>query len=366
MSEIDFFISYTAPDKNWAEWIAWQLEAEDYTCAIQAWDFKPGGDFIEQMRTAIRNSRQTIAVLSPAYLESKFATAEMNAALAQDPDGKLATLLPVMVVPFEPPGMLRARVYIDLAGKSEELARRELVEGVRASRATRTKPAEAILFPAPPSFPEGETASTSIMTSTASKTDVLRILFMAAAAGVPLDLEKEVRLIRSRVSDSPFADCIKLDSRFDVGTEDFLPALNNVCPEVLHFSGNMDGNAILLQTRAGGTRRVSTSALLGLLRTVKDDLRLVVLNACHSSDCASELAELVGCAIGMAGKISDEAAIIFAADFYGAIANGRSVKNAFDQAVASLVFRGTDTANTFEIFCRKGVEASELYLIQKD
>jgi hypothetical protein len=26
----DFFISNTSPDRAWAEWIAWQLEAEGY------------------------------------------------------------------------------------------------------------------------------------------------------------------------------------------------------------------------------------------------------------------------------------------------------------------------------------------------
>jgi hypothetical protein len=35
----DFFISYTAADQAWAEWIAWQLEAEGYTTVLQAWDF---------------------------------------------------------------------------------------------------------------------------------------------------------------------------------------------------------------------------------------------------------------------------------------------------------------------------------------
>lgn len=35
----DFFVSYTSTDRTWAEWIAWQLEAEDYQVVVQAWDF---------------------------------------------------------------------------------------------------------------------------------------------------------------------------------------------------------------------------------------------------------------------------------------------------------------------------------------
>jgi hypothetical protein len=32
----DFFISYTAKDRQWAEWVAWQLESAGFTTDIQA------------------------------------------------------------------------------------------------------------------------------------------------------------------------------------------------------------------------------------------------------------------------------------------------------------------------------------------
>ena len=38
----DFFISYNSADRQWAEWIAWQLEEAGYTTVLQAWDFRPG------------------------------------------------------------------------------------------------------------------------------------------------------------------------------------------------------------------------------------------------------------------------------------------------------------------------------------
>ena len=41
---INFFISYNKADKTWAEWVAWQLEANGYTTVIQAWDFKAGNN----------------------------------------------------------------------------------------------------------------------------------------------------------------------------------------------------------------------------------------------------------------------------------------------------------------------------------
>jgi hypothetical protein len=42
----DFFISYTGVNRPWAEWIAVQLERAGYSTLLQAWDFRPGQDFL--------------------------------------------------------------------------------------------------------------------------------------------------------------------------------------------------------------------------------------------------------------------------------------------------------------------------------
>jgi hypothetical protein len=48
----DFFISYNSADLAWAEWIAWQLEAAGFTTIVQAWDFRPGSNFVVEMQKA--------------------------------------------------------------------------------------------------------------------------------------------------------------------------------------------------------------------------------------------------------------------------------------------------------------------------
>lgn len=72
----DFFISYTGSDRQWAEWIAWQLEEAGYTLFIQAWDFRPGSNFVAEMERATTRAERTLLVLSPAYLLSDFAFSE--------------------------------------------------------------------------------------------------------------------------------------------------------------------------------------------------------------------------------------------------------------------------------------------------
>jgi hypothetical protein len=130
--KIDFFISYTKADRSWAEWIAWQLQDAGYTVILQAWDFRPGQNFVLEMDKASKNSRRTLAVLSPDYLQATFTQPEWAAAFRQDPQGVKGTLLPVHVRECrrQLKGLLGPIAYIDLVGLDEATARQKLIEGV--------------------------------------------------------------------------------------------------------------------------------------------------------------------------------------------------------------------------------------------
>lgn len=159
----DFFISYNKADRTWAEWIAWQLEKAGYTTVIQAWDFRPGSNFVWNMQQATAETQRTIAVLSPDYLNALYTQPEWAAAFAQDPTGKHGTLLPIRVRECELKGLLSQIVYIDLVGQVEEVARKVLLAGLNQERVDLTT---APAFPGiaqypgttPPSFPGGLSA----------------------------------------------------------------------------------------------------------------------------------------------------------------------------------------------------------------
>ncbi len=106
-AQVDFFISYTAADRAWAEWIASQLEAAGFTTVLQAWDFRPGSDFVHQMQQATQRADRTIAVLSPAYFGSRFGEAEWRVAFRKDPTGESGVLVPVRVEECDPRGCFR-------------------------------------------------------------------------------------------------------------------------------------------------------------------------------------------------------------------------------------------------------------------
>ncbi len=145
----DFFLSYNRADRTWAEWIAWQLEDAGYTTTIQAWDFRPGSNFVLDVQRAAAEAERTIAVFSPDYLTALYTQPEWAAAFAQDPTSKDKTLLPVRVRECKPEGMLRPLVYIDLLGLDEAAAKAALLAGVKTERA---KPKM------PPQFPQATTA----------------------------------------------------------------------------------------------------------------------------------------------------------------------------------------------------------------
>ena len=109
---------------------------------------------------------------------------------------------------------------------------------------------------------------------------------------------------------------------------------------------------------------MTKEALVHLFRTLKDNIRLVLLNACSTRPQAEAIAETIDCTIGMRKPIGDDAAIVFAASFYRALGFGRSVKEAFEVGKAALLLEGIPEDKTPELLTRAGVDASAIIFVQ--
>lgn len=90
----DFFVSYTGADRAWAEWIAWQLEADGYQVVFQGWDFMPGYDWAHGMQRATSTAERLVVVLSAAYLRSGHGEAEWRAFTPRTPAGSMGCCCP--------------------------------------------------------------------------------------------------------------------------------------------------------------------------------------------------------------------------------------------------------------------------------
>ena len=107
------------------------LEEAGYTTLIQAWDFKAASNFVLKMHSGATDTSRTVAILTPDYFKSAFTQPEWAAAFADvDPKSEHGKLIAVRVADFEPPGLFKAIVYIDLVGLDETAAKEILIKSV--------------------------------------------------------------------------------------------------------------------------------------------------------------------------------------------------------------------------------------------
>jgi hypothetical protein len=194
-----------------------------------------------------------------------------------------------------------------------------------------------------------------------------RILFLAAnpKKTTQLTLDEETRQIDQKLRATEFRDALDLITKWAVQPDDLLQYLNQYRPHIVHFSGHgSPTEEIILLDPNRKRKAVSKLALEHLFTTLKDNIRLVVLNACFSRPQAEAITRVIDCAIGMKRAIGDQAAVKFAASFYRALGFGRSVKEAFEQGKASLMLEGTNEDNTPELLVRQGVDPSTVFLLK--
>jgi hypothetical protein len=183
----------------------------------------------------------------------------------------------------------------------------------------------------------------------------IRVLMLAAN---PLDssrlaIDEEARQIGERLRLSNERDAFDLVTGLAVRPMDLLQYLNQYRPHIVHFSGHGDAAGDVLLSGGDGTgRRVSATALGDLFRVANDNIRVVVLNACHSASAIWAIGPHVDYIVGMKAPITDEAATVFAASFYSALGFGRGIPQAFDQAVAMLAVHGQPARGLAELVAR--------------
>lgn len=196
----------------------------------------------------------------------------------------------------------------------------------------------------------------------------VKILFLAAN---PLDqdrlaLDEEIRAISQKLRASKSRDQVEVESAWGVRTDDLLQLLNEHKPHIVHFSGHGSKKGeILLLDAGGGSQSVSNEALKALFTTLKDNIRVIVLNACSSEQQAKALTDVIDCAISMETEITDTAAISFASSFYRALGFGRSVKDAFDQGVVALLLERSHEDHTPRLLVKDGVDPSNLFVLEQ-
>jgi formylglycine-generating enzyme required for sulfatase activity len=167
----------------------------------------------------------------------------------------------------------------------------------------------------------------------------IKILFVAAntGAGDQLALDEEYRAIEQSLRGASYRDAFQLIACLATRRDDLQAALLEHRPEVVHFACHGSSQAeVLLASDGPGSEPMSAEALASLFRVLRDNVVLVVFNACFGSAQAAAIRPHVGLTIGMRERIEDGASIKFASALYRALGYGRSVREAFELGVAEI------------------------------
>ncbi|WP_041601805.1 CHAT domain-containing protein [Halobacillus halophilus] len=212
-----------------------------------------------------------------------------------------------------------------------------------------------------------EMKESPLMIDLAKLPEKITVLFFAANPKDQhqLKLDEEIRDVMQKIRASEHRDAIELKARWAVRSHDLLQSLNEENPHIVHFSGHgsMEDEIIFMDDK-GNAKPVTKNAIVQLINATSENIRLVLFNTCYSSNQAAQLTNYVDFAIGMNTSIGDEAARVFAANFYSALGFSASVQKAFDQAKVALMIEGIPEESTPELFSREGINAGEIILVK--
>jgi tetratricopeptide (TPR) repeat protein len=156
----DIFVSYTSSDRDWAFWIAQELEKLDHTAHVHDWEIGAGGDIASWMEDRHDKADNVLLVVSEVYLSKSYSRWERLAAQWAAAGDRPNFALPVLIENCKLPTLLAQIKRCELFGLVEEEARtrlaRYLQAGVRPQGSMRfpggaklaaTTPEQAASFP---------------------------------------------------------------------------------------------------------------------------------------------------------------------------------------------------------------------------
>lgn len=116
------FVSYTSSDRDWAFWIAKELEALDHTPHLHDWEIMGGDDIYAWMEQRHDSADHVLCVVSDDYQRAPYSTLERNAALWQAANKRPRFVLLVVVKPCKLPTLADHIRRCEIFGIPEEAA----------------------------------------------------------------------------------------------------------------------------------------------------------------------------------------------------------------------------------------------------
>lgn len=200
------------------------------------------------------------------------------------------------------------------------------------------------------------------------KPELLRILMLSASSAGDLRIGREAKRIRAAIHNALGRDLVQIDVRTAATTEDLLDGLTGFRPHIVHFSGHSNEHFVVFEDDVDqGNEGVDIPAdvFARALASVDDAPLLVVMNSCNSAQQAARLVDsIVPFAIGMSEEINDNDAIVYAAKFYAAIADGQSIASSDRIGRVALELSGLPGSDLPTLSWASGSDPTSAWLIQ--
>ena len=136
------FVSYTSNDRDWAHWIAKELEALGHVAHVHEWEIGKGADILAWMEQRHGAADHVLSVVSEEYLKAPYSTLERNAAVWRAAKGRADFVLFVVVRPCALPALTVHFRRCELFELPEDAARTRFHAFM-----TDPAPAASIVFP---------------------------------------------------------------------------------------------------------------------------------------------------------------------------------------------------------------------------
>ncbi len=103
----DLFLCHTGADKPWVEALATRVEQETargrpLEVFFDKWDIDQGENILTKLEEALRTARFVGVVMSPAFARADWPRLEWQSRVWQDPTGKAASILPILLHTHDP------------------------------------------------------------------------------------------------------------------------------------------------------------------------------------------------------------------------------------------------------------------------
>lgn len=342
----DVFINYSHRDTDWVtKKLLPSLEEQRLRVCLDFRDFELGASNIIELERAVVESRKTLVVLTPDYLNSQWTEFENILIQTTDPAESARNLIPILLKPCDLPLRLRAINYLDFT-KSDtvEFQLKRLITSVKHTNPDLTENKFALSnknlsFSTP----------VSVLFLSADPTDASRLI-----------LSDEVREIQSELQSLKSGRRFKLNLRPSNRPADISQALLEVQPQIVHFSGHgSSSGALYFENQIGQAQPVEPDALATLFEQFTQEISCVLLHACYSEVQAAAIANHIQYVVGMSNDIGDRAAIAFTIGFYQALGAGRTIEEAYKLGCAQIRLQNVPEHLTPVLIKKEGLPSYE-------